>query len=244
MPVIQISKIQVRRGPEIEVGPDTLSPGEFGLATDTGRLFVGTDPASTGLWTDRNVSPYDNLEVLTEASDDTFARLFDRMNRVIGPVALAEGHLPRRPYLEATLVTNADWQPVMLTRINNATGLPDLDFTEEFVIADSLSGGAQLQYFIFDGTTLIRSGEITIVHDGDQTAEFAYMCDEYTTHYIVSSSAEPLSADELFDTGVRFAGRLVGSSPDLRVRLEYQSDSVNPLTLQVRGIVGAKFPPP
>ena len=41
MAVISISKIQVRRGQELQTGIPQLSPGEFGWAEDTEHLYIG-----------------------------------------------------------------------------------------------------------------------------------------------------------------------------------------------------------
>jgi hypothetical protein len=79
MTVIQISKIKVRRNvhtllpgaPTIPGNAGTLTPGldagEFGFATDTGGLFIGAG-SSFPQTSARTDFPYQNLEVLTEAS--------------------------------------------------------------------------------------------------------------------------------------------------------------------------------
>lgn len=41
MPIIEIAKIQVRRGQETETGMPQLDPGEFGWAQDTQNLYIG-----------------------------------------------------------------------------------------------------------------------------------------------------------------------------------------------------------
>ena len=57
MSVTQISQIQVRRGPEEELG--ILSGGELGWATDTQRLFIGNGTLEEG-------APIEgNTEILT-----------------------------------------------------------------------------------------------------------------------------------------------------------------------------------
>lgn len=41
MPIIEIARIQVRRGKETETGVPQLAPGEFGWAEDTQNLYIG-----------------------------------------------------------------------------------------------------------------------------------------------------------------------------------------------------------
>lgn len=71
MAVIQISRIQHRRGKSSEL-PDRLAEGEIGFATDTGELFIGTQgegSLSTGAMSrvaGRNSYPYQNIKILTE----------------------------------------------------------------------------------------------------------------------------------------------------------------------------------
>lgn len=63
MAVTQFSRIQIRRGDK-EALPQALEEGEFGLALDTGELFIGA-PNLPKL-TYRNSFPYQNVRVLTE----------------------------------------------------------------------------------------------------------------------------------------------------------------------------------
>jgi Pectate lyase superfamily protein len=65
MAVIEIAKIQVRRGQEKVTGIPTLSPGEFGWAEDTENLYIGksiTEGAVTN----------DNTRILTENDLQSF----------------------------------------------------------------------------------------------------------------------------------------------------------------------------
>lgn len=59
MPVIQIARIQVRRGQENQTGVPQLAGGEFGWAADTERLYIGLSKEDGG-------SRDDNVEILTE----------------------------------------------------------------------------------------------------------------------------------------------------------------------------------
>lgn len=63
MAVVQISKIQVRRGRKSQTSMPQLSGGEFGWAVDTQQLYIGNGSVSEG-------APYvGNTEILTERSN-------------------------------------------------------------------------------------------------------------------------------------------------------------------------------
>ncbi len=77
--IIVVGKVQVRRGLDSELpgapvsqDPISYSPaldiGEFGYGQDSGRLFIGHDPANGNPNFGRPVFPYQNIEVLTENS--------------------------------------------------------------------------------------------------------------------------------------------------------------------------------
>lgn len=68
MAVVQISRIQHRRGKRNDLPRPNLNEGEFGFATDTGELFIGapTFPFVSSRETD---FPYKNIQILTEFSN-------------------------------------------------------------------------------------------------------------------------------------------------------------------------------
>jgi hypothetical protein len=70
MAVISISKIQVRRGQELQTGIPQLSPGEFGWAEDTEHLYIGKRIAEGAI--DDN-----NSRILTQQD---YNNLFDLIN--------------------------------------------------------------------------------------------------------------------------------------------------------------------
>jgi hypothetical protein len=74
-----IGNIQLRRGKEVDLpgAPRQLNPlvfsegvgnGELTFTSDTGRVFIGHVPASSDPHYRRATFPYQNVEVLTEAS--------------------------------------------------------------------------------------------------------------------------------------------------------------------------------
>jgi hypothetical protein len=63
MAVVQISKLQVRRGIKSQTGLPQLAAGEFGWAVDSQQLYIGNGAVSEG-------APYvGNTEILTEKSN-------------------------------------------------------------------------------------------------------------------------------------------------------------------------------
>lgn len=257
MSVIQISKIQLRRGLEQDFTSSTaLSPAEMAFATNTGRLFIGADDNMLGPWSNRTAqAPYGNIEVLTEASLQTFARLFDRFNRSLGPIDGVDGQpsFQRRPYFEADLPdTDSTSQPVMVKAISETTGSLDDLSTDEFVIANvTRSCGARLEYYIMaqypEGGSgrleCIRSGLLTIVHNGD-VAFPAQVVDEYVTFPLIPADGDPVLFSDAYDTGLLFGATIQGNGDgNYRVRLEYTNNTGVTLTLLVRGSSAADITP-
>ena len=82
MAVIQISKIQVRRGAISDQALPQLASGEFGWAVDTQQLFIGNGSVAEG-------SPaVGNTEILTERS------IFDVLTNFTSTVYTYRGHNP------------------------------------------------------------------------------------------------------------------------------------------------------
>lgn len=95
MGVFQVSKLQYRRGAELDLPgkPLSLAPltfetalatGEIGFTVDSGRVFIGQTPSYGQPNYKRTAFPYQNLEILTEASTDALHRIFSFLQRDIG----------------------------------------------------------------------------------------------------------------------------------------------------------------
>ena len=67
MAVVEIAKIQVRRGQENQTGVPRLAGGEFAWATDTEKLYIGLKVEDGG-------SRDDNVRILTENDLQNFFR--------------------------------------------------------------------------------------------------------------------------------------------------------------------------
>lgn len=158
MPVIQISKIILRKGlsEELPGAPSSLSPltytpgldvAELAFSTDEGRLFIGHSPEAGNVNFDRVDFPYRNVEVLTEAATATFAEMAGRNERAGGS----------RNFNEATLSpTSGSWAPVVVPRI----GDPTYNYRLEF------GGGttAIIDYAAYEDATEkpIKTGRLTV----------------------------------------------------------------------------------
>jgi len=144
MPTIQISKIQLRRGLASDL-PEALDDGEFGFTTDEGRLFIGQDSPTTGMPNfQRVVSPFQNIEVLTENSPPEVLRPVIADNRT--------GFLASVPLeITASLIT--------LQTL-------DIDAVAQDVLLDLPVSGvnAMVQYFVFGSDHLAtRQGVLNVV---------------------------------------------------------------------------------
>lgn len=240
MPIIQISEIQFRTGVENDLQPGALKPAEPAMLVDSGRIVVGVDPNHSGPWTDRAVFPYDHVEVLTESSLETFARLFDRFHRTLGPVGIVEGAdtFLRRPFLDAALPISANWTPVLVKRVNTATGLLDDGTTEELTLVEGETLGGMIEYFLLGADNVVRTGVLTVVHDGNPSVDAARVVDENVAVPTIVGNGTPILVDDLFVTGVQFRVMRVSAGPgEYRMRLEYKNTTASAYSIQIRAMV-------
>lgn len=246
MPVIiQISKIQLRRGVQSELGEGSLAPGELAATMDTGRLFLGTDPDQGGplreMVEDRPIAPYDALEVLTEASVETFARLLDRLSRSTGPIGLVEGAetFIRRPYMEAELPVSFIWAPVQIKQIDQVTGLYGAGADIELTLAEGNSFAGLIDYFMLDASVVVRTGVMVALHDGNESIDEGRLVDEHVATPAIQGNGTPVLVDDLFVTGVQFRVRRVSSGGEFRMRLEYKNSTATEYEIKLRVMVAS-----
>lgn len=145
MPIIQISKIQLRRGPSSDLPVPSLDDGELGFTTDLGRLFVGQITPVTGQPNFNRVSfPFQNIEVLTENTP---------LGAVLAP-ALADNQ-------ECFLM------PTPLIATNTFTTVQVLDSSDvaqDYNLDLNGSVNATIYYFLFDiNQNAIRVGKLTVL---------------------------------------------------------------------------------
>jgi hypothetical protein len=146
MPTIQISKIQMRRGPASDLPKPSLDDGEFGFADDVGRLFIGQSSPTSGQPNfERTGFPYQNVEVLTENTPlgSVIGRIFnDNQGGYVVAVPLS---------VSGSFVTLQVIGP----------GDTPQDFNVD--VAGNLSS-ARIDYFIFDASAnAIRNGRLSVL---------------------------------------------------------------------------------
>lgn len=161
MTVVQISRIQVRRGPEADLpGAPTdfevprfspgLAIGELALTTDTGRLFIGHQPGLGQPGHNRITFPYQNTEILTENSHGILRRINDAGHRQSG----------RGSFFEAILERTTQMKTLYYVPAPGAEEA-DLIFTGPYL-------SATMEYFLFEEETSkpVGMGRLSMIHDG------------------------------------------------------------------------------
>jgi hypothetical protein len=147
MPTIQISKIQLRRGPASDLkNTNPLDDGELGFTNDIGRLFVGQNSPTNGNPNyNRSGFPYTNIEILTENSP---------LGEIIGPVFNdnQQGYLISLPLTITATFNNL--------QIYNSSNIA----TDFYIDLPNGGANANLNYFIFDSdNNSIRNGKLCVV---------------------------------------------------------------------------------
>ena len=159
MPIIQISKIQMRRGAAADLPNPSLDDGEFGFADDAGRLFIGqTSPSNGQPNYNRSGFPYENVEVLTENSP---------LGELVGPVINDNqgGYYVSTPL---SIVGAFTFPPAYPLQVLDITDSPQ-DF---YVDVTGNAGNAHIQYFIYDtSSNAIRNGTLTVLWNTTMTGE-------------------------------------------------------------------------
>lgn len=174
MSIVQRSKTQIRRGLELDLpgSPTSLTPlvfspglavGELSFTVDTGRVFIGHNPAVGQVNFERTELPYQNIEVLTENSSAAVRRVFGRVDRLKG----------RSSLLTATLPVSSAYSELMYSDEGNPTSLQ--------VLGEHLN--LSIEYFLFrsDGTPL-KQGRVRFISD-----EF-HVLSHFTDDYVKSSA--------------------------------------------------------
>lgn len=174
MSIIQRSKTQIRRGLELDLpgGPTSLDPlvfspglavGELSFTVDTGRVFIGHDPANGQVNFERTELPYQNIEVLTENSSAAVRRVFGRVDRLKG----------RSSLLMATLPVSASYAELMYSDDGNPVSMQ--------IPGEHLN--INLEYFLHrDNGLPLKQGRVRFISD-----QFNLLAD-FTDDYVKSSA--------------------------------------------------------
>jgi len=124
MAVVQISKIQVRRGLENQTGIPYLSSGEFAWAIDTQNLYIGPGAVSEG-----SPSAYPPVRVLTE-------RDFNNIFQLAGTYTY-QGNSPSVETLLAGTGTNYSVQRSLQDKLDDYVSLADFGAVGDGVADDT-----------------------------------------------------------------------------------------------------------
>ena len=166
----QISKIQLRRGPQIDLpGAPGLDVGELAFTTDTNRIFVGSDPSTSNIIALLHNAqqpaaggfPFTNVEILTEFSP-TNQVLFDAAARNIQTAFIISAPLA---------LTGANtWAPLYIQSLPGLGASPiQIPFVIDAQSQTGAYGTAHISYHIVDFNTgaPMRSGKLTVFCQGN-----------------------------------------------------------------------------
>lgn len=170
MPTIQISKIQIRRGPANDLPNPSLDDGEMGFTTSDGlipdggnRLFVGeTTPTSGKPNYNRTSFPYQNIEILTENSP---------LGDLLAPVISDN----KKGFIKSV--------PLSLTgSFLNLKVLDSTNTPQDYYIDLAVSGAnAIINYYVYDSDgNSIRQGILNIIWNTNMVSEPSCV-DEFVT---------------------------------------------------------------
>jgi hypothetical protein len=226
--IIQITKIQLRRGPERDLpgAPSSLSPltftpglaeGEIAFTNDSGRVFIGHNPNTGNANFRRTTFPYQNIEVLTENSPDTLVRLLDTALR-----SRETGYFP-----SVTLEPSNPNDDSMWGTVTFPTDGGYVPFRIDHPGAAGIAA-AEITYFVFDENLPVRQGHLMIISNGSVAEPL--LSDSSTMLPSVDANADPSRALGL----IRFRAAIAGTLSDLYLALQYRNTSDTPLRMVFR----------
>jgi hypothetical protein len=127
MAVIEIAKIQVRRGQELQTGqPLTLDSGEFGWAIDTQKLYIGNGAVSEG-------APAVGItEVITEHS---LSNIFD----VAGTYSY-KGNTSSSPVKTGPSRTDSSLHRTVQKKLDDVVSIADFGVTPHLTNTETIDG--------------------------------------------------------------------------------------------------------
>lgn len=218
--IIQISKIQLRRGPEEDlpgaptsVNPIVLKPGldigEMAFSTDTQRIFIGSNPSQGNPNYQRYLFPFQNVEVLTEFSTIANQAVYDNQTRDVQTAFTAS----------SVLTSTSGWTNVPIPFANDTT------LTTAFQIDLLGAGGAnaRIEYFLYDetasSTTPLRSGMLTVSSTSSGNPS---LTDDYTSSLPVGNG-DPVTVYG----GIAFMATNVSVNGSNIVVLQYQNQTTH-----------------
>lgn len=164
-PIRQIALIENRSGTlaQLPGAPTALSPtitfskaldvSEFAWAPDAQRLFIGASPSVGQPNYERVLTPYQNVEILTEFSYDVVNGFFNRFFHDTSSAA----------YLEAYLAPNTDYQDILVYNVQ----------PQSVYRLNGLEVMGQVKFFVYDvGNNPLQTGDLRFAGiEGDEEAQ-------------------------------------------------------------------------
>jgi hypothetical protein len=226
MAVIQISKMQVRRGQTAQTNFPQLSSGEFGWSIDQQQLFIGNGSVAEG------APAIGNTEIITERNISNFFLLAN--NYTYGTSLLAPVPNVETRSIQAKLDDSVNLNDFIRVDENNTTDITD--FTT--VIQSAINYAAELkkplhiperEYIVSDTIyippyTEIRGAGLgkTVIRNQSTTSTFQTIdSDEFLFENMSGDSTSPRNVRI---NGVSFISSLTNAEPIMR--LDCLRDSV------------------
>jgi hypothetical protein len=236
MAVIEIAKIQVRRGLENVTGVPTLAPGEFGWAQDTQNLYIGRS-------VEEGANSTGNTRILT---DRDLNNIFELINYGADSQAHdAQASYRFRPNLPYGVTTGsfASTTTTIGKKLDNWISLTDFVGPEDFFasgedITQLLERALKSIYQNDPGLDAVRSliipaGNYTIAGPVDLPPNTNLVGDGVDITTLVSVSLDqPMfrTVDALgnnYDTGMQTADNISANVEISRMTLAYSSSTIN-----------------
>lgn len=211
MAITQVSKIQMRRGMEIDLpgAPTTLSPlafeaglavGEIGFALDSGRLFIGHSPSNGQPNDNRIAFPYQNIEILTEFSP-ALTRSVGRNSRDVDASAFYSATLAANTTTLADVLVDQLPSPRVL-RMNGEKNM------------------GVIEYFAFgQDNRPLRQGTLRFLTEAG--ADAALIVDYSIWSPALTAATNPSEDPEVMQQNIAFSFVRAGGVSDVHYRLQY-----------------------
>jgi hypothetical protein len=236
MAVIEIAKIQVRRGLENVTGVPTLAPGEFGWAQDTQNLYIGRS-------VEEGASSTGNTRLLT---DRDLNNIFELLNYGADSQAHdAQASYRYRPDLTYGVTTGsfASTTTTIGKKLDNWLSLTDFVGPEDFFASGEditlLLGKALKSIYQNDAelsvvhSLLIPAGVYTVAGPVDLPPNVSLHGDGVDITTLISvSTDQPMfrTVDALggnYDSGMQTADNISANVELCRMTLAYNSSTIN-----------------
>mgnify|MGYP003333978936 FL=1 len=221
MAVIEIAKIQVRRGQELQTGIPQLDPGEFGWAEDTQHLYIGKR-------IDEGANSDENTRILTENDLENIFNLINTTSSSVLTYEYRDGILP-----DTSIRTVAN-------KLDDNVSVADFNGSIAYAISDLYNAAENRRELKIPAGTYILSQTIalppytTIVGEGaglttiiaNTTATIFKTVDSDGNDYVVGMQSGVKRSRGIKIKGMTLAYDSTASSDNALLRLDNTLDAV------------------